>query len=507
MRKHKKAIPSKHSVILGATLLLAGEAAIFSAGQAQKGADEALYNERYRPQFHFTPKINWTNDPNGLVFYAGEYHLFFQHNPVGINWGNMTWGHAVGPDLVHWTQLEHALHPDRLGTIFSGSAVVDENDTTGFRDGPEKPIICIYTSAGGSSPESKGEPFTQSLAYSNDRGRTWTKYAKNPVLKHISGSNRDPKVLWHGPSQKWIMALYLDDAKAPNDYALLSSPNLKDWTRLCTVEVPGNTECPDFFELPVDGDPKNTKWVFWGASNDYLLGSFDGAEFKKEAGPFKSHWGENRYAAQTYSDIPASDGRRIQIAWMSGGKYPGMPFSQQMTFPTSLTLRTFPEGVRLCTLPIKEIDSLHGRHFAWNGTLGREENPLKMIRGELFDIRLSIEPAKAAAVGLVVRGVPLRYDAAERKLACLGKSAPVELSGGRLTLQVLVDRSSIEIFTADGRVNLAFCFLPRADDKTLALRAEGGAAEVRSLDVWDLKSVYEPLFRPAGGAVPISPRE
>ncbi len=173
-----------------------------------------------------------------------------------------------------------------------GSAVIDRENTAGFQTGREKPIVCIYTSA--------GKPFTQSIAYSNDRGRTWTKYAQNPVLKHVAGDNRDPKVFWHEPGRKWIMALFLDG----NSYALFGSPNLKDWTRLCDVPVPGGGECPDFFPLPVDGDRKNVKWVFWAANNSYLLGSFDGTTFKREAGPLTGHWGKNRYAAQTFSDIP-----------------------------------------------------------------------------------------------------------------------------------------------------------------------------------------------------------
>ena len=168
-----------------------------------------LYDERYRPQFHFSPMKNWTNDPNGMMFYKGEYHLFFQHNPSGKNWGNMTWGHAVSPDMFHWTQLDHAIHPDKLGTIFSGSGVVDEDNTAGFQKGKEKTLVCIFTSA--------GNPFTQSIAYSNDRGRTWAKYAGNPVLRHIAGDNRDPKVFWHAASKKWIMALFLDG----NTYAFI----------------------------------------------------------------------------------------------------------------------------------------------------------------------------------------------------------------------------------------------------------------------------------------------
>ncbi len=189
-----------------------------------------LYNEKYRPQFHFTPRINWTNDPNGLVYYKGEYHLFFQHNPVGINWGNMTWGHAVSKDLMHWEQLDHAIEPDDLGTIFSGSAVVDWNNTSGFQMGKENVLVAFYTSAGEHAPVKV--PFTQSIAYSNDRGRTWIKYEKNPVIGHIRAKNRDPKVVWYEPTKEWIMALYLDG----NDFILLTSKNLKEWTKIQDIK-------------------------------------------------------------------------------------------------------------------------------------------------------------------------------------------------------------------------------------------------------------------------------
>jgi fructan beta-fructosidase len=237
-------------------------------------AEVETYNEALRPQFHFSPMKNWTNDPNGLVFLDGEYHLFFQHNPEGINWGNMTWGHAVSPDLVRWTQLDHAIYPDELGTIFSGSAVIDVNNTAGFQTGDTKVIVAIYTSQG---PEAKPDPkpVTQSIAYSNDRGRTWEKYDGNPVLENVIGGNRDPKVIWHEPTGQWVMALYLD----ADDYAFFGSPNLKEWTKLSDLKVAGDSECPDIFELAVDGDPNNKKWVFWGGSDTYLIGSFDGVTF------------------------------------------------------------------------------------------------------------------------------------------------------------------------------------------------------------------------------------
>jgi fructan beta-fructosidase len=451
---------------------------------------DKLYLETYRPQFHFSPAKNWTNDPNGLVYYQGEYHLFFQHNPEGTIWGNMTWGHAISRDLVHWKQLDHALRPDKLGTIFSGSAVVDENNTAGFQTGKEKVLVAIYTSAGGTSPESKGQPFTQSIAYSNDRGRTWVKYAGNPVLKHIVGGNRDPKVLWHGPTKKWVMALYLDGDR----YALFGSPDLKQWTKLCDVPLPGASECPDFFELPVDGDPARAKWVFWGGNGTYRLGSFDGQQFRPATESLKSLWGGNDYAAQTYSDIPPRDGRRIQIAWMSGGRYPEMPFNQQMSFPRELSLRTTSEGVRLFMNPVREIESLRaaGGFETADVPLPPDKNVLPALAGELWDIRAELVPAAAGQIVLGVRGESIRYDAKAKTLTCLGKTAPVQPKDGVVTLRVLVDRASIEIFAADGRVTMATCFLPNQADRSLKLSAQGGEAKIKSLAIHPLKSIWQP---------------
>lgn len=445
------------------------------------------YRETYRPQFHFSPKKNWTNDPNGLVYYRGEYHLFFQHNPSGINWGNMTWGHAVSPDLVHWTQLDHAIYPDKLGTVFSGSAVVDQNNTAGFQTGAEKAIVCIYTSAGGTSPESKGQPFTQSIAYSNDRGRTWTKYAKNPVLRHIIGGNRDPKVIWHEPTKKWVMALYLDKS----DYALFGSKDLKEWDKLSDVPMPGSGECPDFFELPVDGGAVR-KWVFWGGNGNYRLGTFDGHRFRPQTEPIQSRWGANDYAAQSYSDIPRADGRRIQISWMSGGRYPGMPFNQQMSFPREFTLHSTPEGIRLFMVPVREIECLRGAKHAWSDlSVQTARAPFSPLEGELWDIDAQIEPGAAQETGLCIRGERVRYDVKAKTLHALGRSAPLVPVAGRIQLRVLVDRTSIEIFADGGRVAMCSCFLPDLLDRSLGVYAQGGAAKWNSLVVYELKSAWK----------------
>ena len=448
-------------------------------------SDDAIYQATYRPQFHFTAKKNWLNDPNGLIYYEGEYHLFFQHNPSGTDWGNMTWGHAVSPDMVHWKQLPHAIEPDELGTIFSGSGVVDWDNTAGFQTADEKVLIAIYTSAGQYVPTQK--PFTQSIAYSNNRGRTWSKYEENPVLPHIAGGNRDPKVFWHEPTQKWVMALYLEN----NDFALFGSPDLKGWTRLSDIQLPEATECPDLFELPVDGDANQTKWVFWGGNGRHLIGTFDGEHFRAESDVLQTEHGANCYAAQTWSDIPSSDGRRLQIAWMSGGKYPDMPFNQQMTFPCELTLRTTAEGIRLFRQPVREIEGIHQQAHSWQDErLTKEGNLLEGIGGELLDIRTEIELGNAAEVGFTIRGEKIQYNVAEAKLSCLGKSASLSPIDNRIILQILVDRTSIEVFGNDGRVSMCSCFLPDLENTNIAMYASGGEAKIISLDVYELRSAW-----------------
>lgn len=446
-----------------------------------------LYNETYRPQFHFTARENWLNDPNGLVFYKGQYHLFFQHNPSGINWGNMTWGHAVSTDLVHWEQLENALLPDPMGTMFSGSAVVDHNNTAGFQKGDEKALVAFYTAAGGTSPESKGQPFTQCLAYSTDAGRTWTKYEKNPILKEIRGGNRDPKVTWDPASKQWVMALYLDK----NDFALFTSSDLKTWAHIQDLTVPGTDECPDFFPTMVEGEDAKepAKWVFTGANGKYLVGTFDGKQFKPETDVRQVDYGRNFYAVQTYSDAP--DGRRIQIAWMRGGSYPQMPFNQQMGFPNEMKLRKTADGLRVFLTPVKEIERLHAKSHQWKDVTLEPggENPLAGLKGDLFHIRAEFELGDAQVVGFRIRGEPVSYNVKDGTLTALG-AAPLAPRDGRIELELLVDRTSIETYANDGRVSLSSCFLPRQANKSVEVFAHGGNARIVALEVHELKSVW-----------------
>ncbi len=445
---------------------------------------ESLYNEVYRPQFHFTAKNGWLNDPNGLMYYNGEYHLFFQHNPFGTNWGNMTWGHAVSTDIVHWKQLENAIEPDELGTIFSGSGVVDQKNTAKFQTGEEKTLVCIYTSAGGTSEASAGKLFTQSIAYSNDCGRTWVKYEKNPVVPHIIGSNRDPKVIWHEPTERWVMALYLDG----NEYVILTSPNLKNWTGQSTIHLRGAGECPDIFELPVDGDPNNKKWVFWGANSNYLIGNFDGVRFHPESDVLRAELGANFYAAQTWSDIPETDGRRIQIAWMSGGKYPGMPFNQQMSFPCELTLRTTIGGIRLFRKPIGEIANIYGKKYVWSDY--ELSKSMDLASGQLFDIHAEIGLSDSSEFAFVIRGEKVQYSMKDKQINVLGKTAQLDPINNKIQLRILVDRTSLEVFGNDGMLSMSSCFLPDLSNNMISMHASEGKPKIISLVVYELNSIW-----------------
>lgn len=444
-----------------------------------------LYAEAFRPQFHFTPLKGWTNDPNGLVFYKGEFHLFFQHNPFGTKWGNMTWGHAVSADLVHWKQLPEAIEPDTSGTIFSGSAVVDVNNTAGLQRGEETTLVAFYTAAGGTSPESKGQPFAQCMAFSNDRGRTWTKYDGNPVVPHMLGENRDPKVVWHSPTKQWIMVLFLDG----NTFRLLSSPNLKNWKMLHDITVPGAAECPDFFAMPVEGENTPPRWVWTAANDHYLIGTFDGKQFIPEVMTQPGHYGKNYYAVQTYSGLP--DARRVQVGWMNGGVYPDMPFNQQMSFPYELKLRRFGLSLKLCALPVREIESLYEAPRSWSDLEVKPgNNPLLGLLGELWDIDAEFAPGSATAFGFRIRGQSVTYNVEKKQLRNGEATAEMSPSDGRLKIRILVDRTSVEVFGNNGEVVMPCCFLPSAIDQSLELFAEGGETRIASMSLRKLKSIW-----------------
>jgi fructan beta-fructosidase len=448
--------------------------------QKQAGIMEPLYQETYRPQFHFTAARGWLNDPNGLVFHAGEYHLFFQHNPLGTEWGNMTWGHAVSRDLLHWQQLSNAIEPYDEGTIWSGSAVVDIADTSGLASGGEPPLVAFFTHA--------RRPFGQAMAHSVDRGRTFHLYRDGRHLvpnQGLSDDERDPQVLWHAPSRQWVMVLWVRQGAA----RFFVSDDLAHWEWASDFEAPGFYECPDLFELPVNGSQEDRKWVLHDAALRYWVGEFDGCTFHAEEGPLQVEYGPHFYAAQTWDGTP---GRRVQIAWMRGGVYPDMPFNQQMSCPCELSLYRTPEGVRLLRYPVTEIERLRcDTLFEGGCVLVPGDSPASVVRGTLLDIGCSIRMEPAAEVALRVYDQEVRYDAHTGLLMCAGRQAPLPPApDGTLSLRVLVDRTSLEVFGNGGAVSMAACFVPQAAQTSVTLAAEGGAAEVEWLSIYQLESIW-----------------
>jgi sucrose-6-phosphate hydrolase SacC (GH32 family) len=461
--------------------------ALSSIEQSDTLKDAAtLYREPLRGQFHFSPKRGWNNDPNGMVFHNGEYHLFFQHNPYGWGWGNMHWGHAVSRDLVHWEELGDKLLPDDLGPMFSGSAVVDWKNTSGLGKDGQPPLVLIYTAA--------GNPTVQCIASSID-GRHFTKYSGNPVLKQVTGGNRDPKVIWHEPAGKWVMVLYVELAKKHTVH-FFTSPNLREWTLASITEGDATGkrflfECPDFFELPVDGDAANKKWVLLAADGQYATGTFDGKRFTPEQERLAGHRGRGFYAPQTFSDIPASDGRRILIGWFQT-ETKGMPFNQSMTVPLDLKLASTSEGPRLTFTPVRELETLRATSHRFDGAslAPGGANPLAGVRAELVELRAAFDPGDAAEVAFSVRGAAIVYDVKKQELVVNQHRAPAPLRGGRQRLAIYCDRTGLEVFASDGLTYVPMPFQPKAGDLSLTVEAKGGSAKFDTLEVHELKSAW-----------------
>ena len=423
---------------------------------------DSLYKEINRPQIHFSSRRGWNNDPNGLVWYDGEYHLYYQHNPFEKFWENMHWGHAVSKDLVHWEELGIALEPDSLGTMFSGSAVIDRDNTAGW--GMDA-LVVFYTAA--------GKKMSQNVAYSTDRGRSFIKYEGNPIL----GPDRDPKVFWYEPKKIWVMILYND-----NYNIIYNSKDLKNWEEKSII--PGFYECPEFFELAVDGNPRNKKWVMYGASGTYMTGSFDGERFSPEHGKYFYSWG-SQYAAQTYNNIP--DGRRIQIGW-GRIEHKGMPFNQMMLFPCELTLRTTTEGVRLFCEPVKEIEGLHQKSYSWSNLSTEEANEkLKEVKGDLFHLKMNAEIVHGLGLELYYRGNPVVYfDGNYNRF----NGAPYTCDKPgifRFDIEVILDRTSVEAYIGKGKLFVSEQLKENKSDEGLIFK---GNLRINSLEVNELKSIW-----------------
>jgi fructan beta-fructosidase len=467
-----------------------------------------LYDEPFRPQYHFSPARNWTNDPNGLVYYKGEYHLFYQHNPFGDKWGHMSWGHAVSPDLVHWRHLPVALAEENGVMIFSGSVVVDPN-TSGLCEGTSDCLVAIYT---GHTETNQ----SQHLAVSNDRGRTWKKFAGNPVLDLHMKDFRDPKVFWYAPGKHWIMAVSL-----PNDHKIrfFKSAHLKSWTALSDFGPAGATggqwECPDLFPLPIEGSPGKTKWMLsvninpgglqGGSGNQYFIGDFDGTRFTNSNAVDRTLWadyGADFYASTSFSDVPAKDGRRIWIGWLSNWLYandePTSPWRGLQSFPRSLSLRETSDGLRLVQRPVVELEKLrHDPLRLANVTIEQANQRLAAFHGQSYELEVDgateVKILKDAKYETVV-GMDETVHIDRRRsgnIAFHKEFAKTHSSVPALNrrLVVFVDRSVIDVFANDGVTVLTERVFPPPTADGVSL---GGAPSDRvSVSIWRMASAWK----------------
>lgn len=445
----------------------------------QADAFDFNYNEKYRPSYHFSPQYGWMNDPNGMVYKDGTYHLFFQHNPYGSRWANMHWGHATSSDLVKWEYHKDALAPDTIGAIFSGSAVVDKNNTAGFG---KDAIVAIYTSAGAAQ--------TQSIAYSTDNGKSFTPYNSNPVLADPNIADfRDPKVFWHNESNQWVMSLATSQT-----ITFYGSANLKEWKKLSEFgegigDHDGVWECPDLFALDYNG---KTKWVLLvsinpggpngGSATQYFVGDFDGKEFVADTSipyPIWLDWGRDNYAGVCWSDIPKEDRRRIFIGWMSNWDYanfvPTVNFKAAMTVPRELKLANNGKHIVLANAPVEEVLELRKateeiEDFAVNAeyTIDRL---LKENKGA-YEIEMTIEAHKSNKFSFALankqgESLDFEFDLSNEQLLVDRSKSGLKDFNDKFTsgaiksplvkkstykIRLFVDKASSEIFVNDGEL-------------------------------------------------------
>lgn len=518
-------------ILLAASLLLVSSCGTGEQEQglqqAEPSAQQVTYDEPYRPQFHFTPAQNWMNDPNGLVYHDGEYHLFYQHNPFGDTWGHMSWGHAVSEDLVHWEHLPVALAEENNVMIFSGSAVVDHNNTSGFGSEENPPMVAIYT-----GHHTDQELQDQRIAYSTDNGRSWTKYEGNPVLDEDMENFRDPKVMWHQETGQWIMVVAL-----PTEYKVrfYASDNLKEWEMLSEFGPSGATggiwECPDLFWLPVEGEEGEGRWVlqvdlnpggpFGGSASQYFIGDFDGTTFTQDPDTEgQTRWvdyGKDFYAVQSYDNIPEDDGRRIWISWMNNWQYaneiPTSPWRSAMTIPRSVALKSFEDGIYLTQQPVGELQRLRGssqqienEQINETSTMlaeaGISGNQLEIIAefevgdATQFGFKVAEGEQEETVVGYDVEAGELYIDRTNSGETGFSEEfagihrAPLQPVDGQITMHIFVDRSSVEVFGNDGRVVITDRIFPSSDSDGISLFSTGGSTLLTRLDAWQLESTW-----------------
>lgn len=490
---------------------------------------EATGDEKFRPNFHFTPKENWMNDPNGMFYLNGTYHLFFQYYPEGNVWGPMHWGHATSKDMVTWEELPIALEPDELGYIFSGSAVVDVDNTSGFGDGTTPPVVAIFT-----YHDPKGETEgridyqSQAIAYSLDEGKTWTKYEANPVIANPDIKDfRDPKVIWDEQHQQWLMALATVDRNL-----FYGSPNLKDWELLSefgegTGAHDGVWECPDFFPMQVENSDE-IKWVLiqslnpggynGGSGTQYFVGDFDGKEFKVDPSmenlPEKhDHWidyGKDNYAGVTWSNIPESDGRKLFMGWMSNWLYaqvvPTETWRSAMTIARELTLKKVDDTYRIFSLPVKELDKYKENIFQKtellisNSAEIASEKEKDLSRAEIiFEIpNLNETNYEFSLSNSEGENLKFGYNHSKKQFYINRKESGItdfndEFAGtisygprtstsDTLSVLMILDRTSIELFYDNGETLMTEIFFPEKPYTSFSVKSEGDF-ELKNIEI------------------------
>lgn len=466
--------------------------------------EDNFYNEKYRPQYHFTSKTGWLNDPNGMIYYQGEYHLFYQHNPVGIHWGNMTWGHATSKDMLHWIEQPKVLFPNDVSMCFSGATFVDDKNLLGLKTGDNNVLVAFYlrTYVG------------LCLAYSNNGGQTFTDYEDNPVLTHDGDRLDTPRPFFYEPTQRWVAPTYdfftNDKGKKLRCVGFYSSKNLKDWKYESRVEQDKWGDelcgCVDFFQLPIDGDEHNKKWVMIMIDGSYIIGTFNGSVFYNLAGKpaitkdriktlvkegnfYAKEKQGNFYATMTFHDAP--DGRRVQLTWMRGRNYPAKSFNQQMTAPSEITLHSTAEGLRLRMKPIDELSTLRTQTHNWDNTIVQTENNLLTeITGDLFDIEVEFEPEQKSQLEFDLRGIKVVYNAKNHTLNCNGTMADCPPVNGKVHLRILLDRSSIETYVNNGRIYIPQVVFPDEHNNLLSLKSVKNQVKINTLRVHELKSSW-----------------
>ena len=497
--------------------------------------NSSIYNEKYRPQYHFTPEENWLNDPNGLVYYKGEYHLFYQHNPYDNIWGSMHWGHAVSRDLVHWQHLPIALEPDEeLGMVFSGSAVVDKKDSSGFFEG-DSGLVAIYTS----HLETKEGPIqNQCIAYSRDEGRTWTKYEKNPVIKNIGEKDfRDPKVFWHEQQKKWIMVVACKDRVQFYD-----SSNLKNWNLLSEfgagIGIHGNVwECPDLIKLPVEreSDSVNTKadsaeensadteekWLLsigdthgrsTGVITQYFIGEFDGFKFSSDyEQSFIIDQGQDLYALQSWSNLPQD--RKVWIGWMNNIGYmnqiPTKPWRGMMSLPRELKLIEKDGRIKLFQTPIEELKELRENIYQQEDIHLTDEMTI-YTEEESYEINALIEFKEAEAISFVLNengeqqtvvGCNIKEGKifVDRRISGVidfsdnfleYKEIDWEVKDKKIEVNIFVDGSSLEVFIDGGELSITDLFFPEKAQQKIRVKAINGGLKLRNFELYKIQSIW-----------------